>query len=112
MFFFERMSRKGSTARSDENSLFLVLFLFLFPISTHLVPHQERRVPLEDPGSRHAHRAFVDLDTEKPRPFFAAEPLLGLRELGKVAEEDVGRGAVGTEGVVLVLADEDDLLSW
>ena len=72
---------------------------------SHLVPHQERRVPLEDPRRRDAHRAPVDLDAQQPRALLAAEPLLGLRELRKVAEEDVGRRAVRAKGVVLVLAD-------
>ena len=118
-FWFRENEEEGVDGDKGKRELFLILSLSLsFPISTHkkklshLVPHQERRVPLEDPRSRHAHRPLVDLDAQEPRPLFAAEPLFRRRELGEVAEEDVGRGAVGAEGVVLVLADEDDLKSW
>ena len=116
-FFFEEKKKNeevgGRGGQGEKRALSLSVSLSSHLISlsenTHLVAHQERRVPLEDPRRRHAHGPLVDLDSQQPRPLLRAEPFLRLREPREVAEEDVGRRAVRAEGVVLVLADEDDL---
>ena len=106
-----------------KRELSLSLFLFLFSLSllplappppnSYLVPHQNAVFPSKTPGAETLTAPSSISTPSSLASLLPPQPLLRLRELGEVAEVDVGGGAVRAKGVVLVLAHEQDLVgSW